>query len=343
MKWFAAIFAHVVTLDHAEAVRIAIEENSNADVMNALQTRANLSTSMENIQDSDRHSEWTSQSNGMKRLFLLGPPDSGTNLLERSLILNWEHQWKEQYVSGVWKHSMSDNDGLFKLLANESDMSDALILIMVRSPIAQMVSWYNAPYILRTCFGKHRPLSMVDQPCNVQACHEQEGATYPDATHPNVCVQPNMDRWPEVETRLFPLGTFDSSVEVYNSYLRQYRSLQKDPRFPHVHLVPYERLVYNPEAELRSIAEQMGWQIPKTISALASESKNHTGRHCKNRKQALKYLNSRSWLEHTDANVLTSMCNLLDQQAVEGLYESPGNAIPYSFDCSSKPHGSHAS
>jgi hypothetical protein len=265
-----------------------------------------------------------------KRIHLLGPPDSGTHLLVSSLQMNWpgktQHACESQSVCDVslWKHSMGPENDIFEhmegcgnnLCTNKqkTNMSEAVVVIMVRSPISQMASWKKAPYSLKPCYN--REWNELDEPCwsnTSPLCHDVVEGCKP---------------WMHVPESI----EFDSSVDVYNRYLEEYLELKADKRIGDVILVPYEDLVYTPDVELSKIARAMGWEIPGEFRILGSKAKTD---HSRDRQQALDHLKGRKWLEDAgEKNVLT-ICGLLNVTALSGISEGTHTTSPqpYSQDC----------
>jgi hypothetical protein len=265
-----------------------------------------------------------------KRIHLLGPPDSGTHLLVSSLQMNWpgktQRACKSQSVCDVslWKHSIGPENDIFEHLAGcgdnlcnkkqKTNMSEAVLVIMVRSPISQMASWKKAPYSLKPCFNK--AWNELDEPCwsnTSPLCHDVVEGCKP---------------WEHVKDSI----EFDSSVAVYNSYIEEYLELKKDKRIGDVILVPYEDLVYTPDVELTKIANAMGWDIPGEFRILGSKAKAD---HSRDRQQALNHLKARSWLDDAGKKNVLTICGLLNVTALSGIKEGTHTTSPqpYYQDC----------
>lgn len=265
-----------------------------------------------------------------KRLHLLGPPDSGTHLFVQSLQMNWPDEATEACRSSqmcdvsLWKHSISEESGIYDHLHRcgdqlctekiETNMSDTVVVAMVRSPISQMASWKKAAYSLAPCF--ERPWKEMQKPCwsnTSPLCHDSVPSCRPD-----------MKSSESLE--------FSSSVDVYNRYMEEYLALQQDNRIGAIILLAYEDLVLTPDVELARIATAMGWELPERYSILEAEAK---GDRSRNRDEALAHLDSREWLENVGHDNLRSLCGLLNATAVQGFAEGSHTSepVPYLHDC----------
>jgi hypothetical protein len=275
-----------------------------------------------------------------KQLHLLAPPDSGSNLMVASLQLNWP-----EHVPGsigpldtvLWKHSLSDAKDLFEHLRTcndqlctmkgESNMSNAVILVMVRSPISQMVSWHQNPYSLEPCYA--RDWSEADEPCWANTsplCH--------DAT--------------DCGTAMYHEGrstNFSGSVDVYNRYMQQYKDLQSLAGIGGVLLVAYEDLVLTPEKELLRIADAMDWAIPEEIRLVEADqgpASKGPAPTAHTHDQAVMSLERREWLgelepsgQEADNKIRKLLCSELDITLITDLSEGSHTAepTPYTHDC----------
>lgn len=284
------------------------------------------------LQDSKKATRTASVSNAtssrLKHIFLLGPPGTGTNLMVASLNLNWPAETLSACKSNkscdtqIWKHSVSSADELFHAMnqwtyAEDSSMSKALVLIMVRSPISQLKSWKWNPYSLRRCLGPWRPLGG-----KFSRCWANTGPAYFEHTDQPLPYNANRSVW------------FKHGVDVYNKYLQQYNALLQDKRIGKVLLVPYEDLVMKPEVELNRVASAMGWPLPKSgLSFVQAKAKNFG--LCKDRKLAIESLLDRTHLDFQAPYVVKSLCRLLDLGAMKGLYEGTHTRepVPYREDC----------
>lgn len=276
--------------------------------------------------------------NRVGHVTLLGPPDTGTNLMMSSLLLNYPNRLPRTCVDGsfhtsdigtncpgnVWKHSISNaSDMHSRILATSGreNLNSSALIIMIRSPIAQLISWHNAGYSLVPCTD--RPYNQFDQPCFANTSPEHHDTTE------------GVDA-----TRMYDESLqFKSTMDVYNSYLSQYWNIRSMDRFGHgVHVVRYEDLVYTPEVVLAQLARSFGWAQPlefRTVDEPAKDHGNPVGREA-----ALERLRTRSFLEVLSDEELSLLCAGVNEtlplllESYEGFYTNTSRH--YYQDCKSQ-------
>jgi len=271
------------------------------------------------------------KSGGRKNLILLGPFDSGTNLLLTELKLNFNqslncHTIRDGSHCSVWKHGLETDSSLLDMLPTLPEftpnttltMSDFQIIIMVRSPFSQLSSWQKAPYNLNDCLSANRfhfyssGSLWKGGPCTAAVAWDNSGYQDPDSR-----------------------VSFHGITDIYNKYLQMYRAIEADGRAS-VRLVTYEDLVSTPDLVLRSLAEQFGWTQPAEILLLDSPAKDH-GKAC-GRDSALQKISDRSFLDEFTMNDKNAVCMSLDFESIQGLTEGTwgGAPRPYAMDCWSR-------
>mmetsp|Transcript_17786 Transcript_17786/g.33007 ORF Transcript_17786/g.33007 Transcript_17786/m.33007 type:complete len:406 (-) Transcript_17786:212-1429(-) len=288
-----------------------------------------------------------------KKLHILGPPDTGTNLIELTLELNWpdllqnacachpddstrakgverekklpkpdRQEWApKQCDCALWKHSIGNATDLVNRMRTCQDQDcetrsapedNTVVIIMVRSPIAQMIAWHTHAYSLSPCF--ERPFAEFTSPCFANTSPDWHDST--EGCNYTVKYDKSIQ--------------FKSSADVYNAYMRQYRDLQTQFGKA-VLIVPFEELVISTSPVLERVAKAMDWPMPEKIKVFDRPSKGDGIQ----RAEALERLDWRSHLQDLNANDLDAMCSGIDESLLKGLYENPDPAQPrpYTYDC----------
>jgi len=254
---------------------------------------------------------------------MLGPPHSGTNLMVKMLQLNWPDRVPPDtgaLDSIVWKHSLSNATDIKRLFAQHLDPSQITLIIQVRSPISQMMSWREEPYSLTPCVSR----SMTDwaQPCfsNTKPLHHD--------------TSPGVDIYVEDAES----NHFNSTMDVYNQYLHQYLDLERLGGFKNVIWSPYEDLVIAPELTFQLIADKLGWPLPtKDIQVYGDSADSQASGRNVGRDYALEKQRSRPWLR-TGSDELPMLCQGIDKEQIgcfsEGSYSADASyPYPYTRDC----------
>lgn len=290
---------------------------------------------------------------GQPQLYvLLGPPDSGTNLLMQLIKHNWRKQFrctqerspyakkhlaaksigplknKKKNVTDsfgeLWKHSNSGAEDIYALLEENMEnkwsrqqISDTVAIIMVRSPISQIASWKKAPYELGSCANRH--YEAMAKPCHAPLRARKSGQIA------------NLHRADD-------LLHFKSTMDVYNQYMKQYRTMKENGRFKELLLITYEDLVYSPEEQLKRIAGAFGVEVPEVAVLMETEAKKHG--QAVGREAAIEKLKNRAYLDAVEKTDLEAICRGIDtdvlQGYVEGTYlksEDESLRVDYTYDC----------
>lgn len=257
-----------------------------------------------------------------KYVQILGLFDTGTNLLEKMMMINFPNlhtsrsrtsEYGDSRNPFVWKHSDAGAEeivrGVKEGLRKTESMNDVVAIAMVRSPIANMVSLRKAPYNVEPCIL--RPYAEMHDSC----------VGYVGDTHD------------------FPLRVkfFRTTMDIYNSYLKQYQQLKELNEFRDVLIVRYEDLLLDPKLVMQQIAEATGQQLPADVNVLSLASKNHGSPL--SRQQALDRLNKRTYLDEFANNTagLALLCRDLDKSLVkdmvEGSFREKASQVRYTRDC----------
>lgn len=264
---------------------------------------------------------------GKGNTLIVGPFDSGTNLMQMLVQRNFPSvvlpcHCSEASTPRFWKHS---NSGPleFKNAVQRAGLNPAAVkvIVLLRSPLSQAVSWRKAPYNLEPCTAK-----LYDRwkfYCSARI------AASVDLCKPRSPFGLSTD-----DTR--PVG-FQNTIEVYNAYVRQYLSLASSGWFSGVHIVTYEEILYQPEAVIEELARFLEAPMPVNVDICSAPAKGHGNAH--GRDLALQMYRQRPWLHSIGGNVRT-FCSLIDMGLLENLTEGKGfvaelggEALPYSHDC----------
>lgn len=257
-----------------------------------------------------------------QRYVLLGPQDSGTNLLEEMIHSNFGDQVipTHRLPSGeLWKHSNSGASDIYKVLAESmpfQSLEKTTAIMMIRSPISQVVSWKAHPYEMAQCF-EHTTFKDMGKACSAPVKARRSGRMYFSDSKENQV-------W------------FKTHMEIHNHFMRQYRQIQKDNKFKKAVIIPYEDAVYDPEKTVQILAEALGLPEPTEVKVVNKGAKDISP----GRAAALKKLTTRSYLSEIDAESLKIMCGDLDYELNDHIIEGgtsseDANAVkvPYSHDC----------
>jgi len=274
---------------------------------------------------------------GQKSMVLLGPFDTGTNLLIDTLNENYPRELEQAcHLSRItidndlkshcrlWKHGLNISDAtsrtggepVYTVIERQGlQVKDTVAVMIVRSPLATLTGWKKSGYDLAPC--TRRMLWSYDEPCStptIQWCR--------DGVHTG-CN--------------FATKQFSSTMDAYNTYMRLYRALQNEGKLHGAVLVTYEDLVFSPGDVVGEIAEAIGWAGRESVTIIDEPAKNHGQAH--GRDLALRNLRERSWLTGVieDRVLRKELCALIDMSLLEGLvdnkYDPNEPSLKYSADC----------
>mmetsp|Transcript_5175 Transcript_5175/g.15205 ORF Transcript_5175/g.15205 Transcript_5175/m.15205 type:complete len:304 (-) Transcript_5175:52-963(-) len=251
-----------------------------------------------------------------KVFVILGPEDSGTNLMQYIITSNFDGLISSQRQDGeIWKHSNNGADNLYRELAEnmkDQTFEETAVVMMIRSPVSQICSWKSHPYDMRSCVS--RPYAEMNRPCKptLSAC---------------IAGHPELHRTVE----------FSSTVDVYNHYLEQYQQILADKqRFMDVHLFAYEDVVYSPEDVVHVLAKVFGKPVPDVITLPEHSVKGGAG---SGRAKALEKIEKRLYLEQVSNAEKEILCQGLDYNRadtiIQGSFFSKGDPrqTSHSYDC----------
>lgn len=248
-----------------------------------------------------------------KQWEILGPFDSGTNLMEQTIKSNFPTAWKSgEYLAKLWKHG-NDHGNASNIYASAKhligyNVSDIVAVALIRSPLAQVMAWKKAPYYLKPCVN--RPQTDYGKPCSPAL-----GATIWDPTI-HKCMS-------DVYVK------FGSVMDVYNSYVKLYKSIVEEKRFSAVLIVTFEELVYDAPSVVRRLGPLLGLEALAEPVVFTSPAKKHG--KAKGRVEQLKSLEDRPWLRAFSNETLMTLCCLLDIPALGNLSDPSGRT--YAKDC----------
>mmetsp|Transcript_75085 Transcript_75085/g.199328 ORF Transcript_75085/g.199328 Transcript_75085/m.199328 type:complete len:331 (-) Transcript_75085:126-1118(-) len=257
---------------------------------------------------------------GPSPIQLLGPPDSGTNLMVKMLQLNLPDRIPKgdgALDTIVWKHSLSSATDLHERFAKSlgDHLMNTTLIIMMRTPMAQLAAWRRLPYSLQPCFS--RAVDSWSTPCFAN--------TKPDFHD----ITPGV----EINVQYPASNVFASSMDVYNQYVQQYLELEADNKFRNVIIVLVEDLVLSPKTVVSNIAHLLGANLPTdSVQVLGESAKGEMGH---GRAEALRKLQSRSFLGELGAPMIPRLCEGIRREPIsrfsEGTYTE--HPRPYAQDC----------
>jgi len=244
---------------------------------------------------------------------LMGPMDSGSNLLEKLIEVNWPRRFKASSNEFMWKHSLATAEDLYSFLMTYEPLrplSKVNFIATVRSPISQVASWINAPYDLASCV--RRPPMDLLKPCSASL----------------------QMRWHQAH----PPVHFESAMDIYNKYMSLYKQVVADRRFKSAQIIPYEDMVLSPESVVKRISNAFGETLhgsPETVDDPAKPGAHRMVKQPNGREAALQKLEKRGYLKNLDSEVVAALCSKLDRSLVEDIVESETAKvrIPYTYDC----------
>jgi len=306
-----------------------------ADAADVLRILDGTATALARPRRPLRRDREAGNTDGSKRsLVLLGPFDVGTHLLLNTLRLNHETEvfkacsWESMTIDNdktahcrLWKHGVNISDGVnttggepvYTILNRQGvALDDAVIVMLVRSPLATMVAWKKAGYDLKQCLA--RDMASFGSPC--WAMH----MTWRGNGQP--------DPW--------KMTSFSSTMDAYNRYMRMYKAIRADQRVHRAVLVTYEDLVFSPGDVVNEIADAMGWPEKEQVAIVEGPAKNHGG--AVGRERALQKLRGRMWLQEIQSEENRRIiCRGLDAGALEGIQDNTLSADEpsdsYMADC----------
>lgn len=250
-----------------------------------------------------------------KVFVLLGPMDSGTHLIQKLITSNFAGLMSSHRPKGeIWKHSNDGANNIYKELSKNlqrQTLEETSAIMIIRSPLSQIVSWKNNSYKMRACVD--RPYERMNESCQplLSACSPD-----PNALHGRV--------------------SFRSTVDVYNQYVRQYQQIAADGKFMSAHIFSYEDVVSSTEKVILVLAKLFGKPVPDVIDLRDQSAK---GKYGIGRMQARYKIENRLYLNGVSTAQQAILCQGLDynlaDMIVEGSYFAKGDPKrkTHSYDC----------
>jgi len=274
---------------------------------------------------------------GSPGLVVLGPKDSGVSLLMETLELNYwnemksacawddlwvyhDRPWTGHLYCRAWPHGLQGAgnasvgaESLYEVMQSSgTDMADTVAVMMVKSPLATLQSWNTAFRDPEPCIK--RSARTWDTPCTAK-----------DVS------------WTEDGSRNY-LKTMDvdSTMDIYNSYLRMYHNVVKDGKFKKAIFITYEDLVEAPADTVLTIANAMNWKPYGDIAVV--EGMSTDGYPAPGRPLMVEEMRGKLWLGWTPKPTRDLWCQHLDSAAFDDIAENNYHITEfpyaqYGFDC----------
>jgi len=215
--------------------------------------------------------------------------------------------WPTDMQGVVFKHILTNASDIKQRYEKElGDVSKTTLLVMVRDPLSQMVSWTHAGYFLEPCFGRDVTL------WNTQCIADNENVGGKNA-------------FPDSSSHVFK-----SSMQVYNDYIRQYMDLKDHGGFRNVVVVPYEDLVLTPNNVVSNIADKLNVRVPEGGATILQNSAKGEG-IAHGREAVLKKITQRSYLKEIPSDMMPIVCKAIDKKQIASLTEGTYTEHPRSY------------
>lgn len=259
-----------------------------------------------------------------KRLQILGMFDSGTNLMGALLKANSNPAFFQAACPGsgngtggscfFWKHSPPI---VVPQLLQGSLGQDpgSVVVAMVRSPLAQILGWEDAPYDLEdTCLAHVFDTSL----------REQEAKDCIIASHAG-----------DVDGVEYTPQSFPGPTGVWNAYVDAYDELIRSDLNSNIFVVEYEKLVLHPEPIVRSILEALGFQPAQQLPFVSVEEPAKDHGHTRSRAEAIWNIEHRDYLSDwpLDTESDKMLCEHLSKDAMNRHVIPLSPPALYSSDC----------
>jgi len=268
----------------------------------------------------------------------LGMFDSGTNLLERLVFLNfptccrplarldlavlqvpasdWCIRFGTAYkhsnpagflAAALGKRSVCYNPGRVEY----TQKADIVIATLVRDPLSHLASWRKAPYSLQQC--------TLRRSCSPKRIG---GNCMPSAawlTNPcNVIASPKNIR----DAGGCADGSFSSLPQLWNHWSGGMLKIRDEAHYRSLMLVRFEDLVRDEEGFLRALARRLGVELPARPTLAIAPAKAHG--QSRGRKAELAYLEQRMFVRTFSAPELQAVCVRLNKTLARELgYATP--------------------
>lgn len=237
---------------------------------------------------------------------IAGPFDSGTNLMEAMIAMNFPSAFK--WTNGerkLWKHSVSGSGAFtnqFRSIGYNS--SNFVVIAMVREPLSLLGSWKKAPYDLKHCV---KDWDDVLKPCKG---FMRAWTCFCTPSAETNTISDYFGKFEdEVRQRMKGSITFNNIADVFEKYFQQYHMLAKENQFAKVEIVHYEDLVTHPDLVMKRIGKALGMPIPDKIGIVADPAKTHG--QAVGYDAAVQKLRERPWLKEIPGPIQKSFCSSL--------------------------------
>lgn len=278
-------------------------------------------------------------------LAILSPKDSGVALLMEILQENYleetkeacgfnemfvdhDRPWTGHVYCRVYPHGLVMNNS--KKMAGapsfyeawkkqDTPMDETVILFVVKSPLATLQSW-------TTSFREKGP------------CLKRNAAEYDT---PCTAIDVTWKDWGN-RVRKYEKGLkVDSTVELYNMYMKMYHQIARDGKFKKAMFITYEDLVQDTADVILKISHAMGWKAKGDVLVPQGTKSGNEGPPAPGRPLMVEEMHGRKWLQWTPKAIRDQWCSLLDLPAISDLQENTFGldefAVEhYGQDCRSK-------
>lgn len=261
---------------------------------------------------------------------IMGLMDTGTNLLQQVLWHNFpmmnffaeypatdgssEEKMRRLSKKGIWKHAnlVQVNEHMRPRIRESFASDEAVMITMVRQPLAWLQSIKKAPYKLQSCVDGS---DWLQRPC----------------VHPIPAGHAGVDH--EIQHNV----TYASVMEIWNHWLKAYE--EQWPRmFSRALFIRYEDLVLEPVSVIREIAHQLNVTEPANF-AIPVESAKKSGLSS-GRAEAVDRIRTKSHLWKFAGGELHSACTSLDEDIAEQFgYDECKRIVEEAARMAKKAHG----
>jgi hypothetical protein len=216
---------------------------------------------------------------GSSKYLLAGQFNTGTNLLDALVQLNFPGAFHDEQWVYYWKHRKPAD----MTLADRANIKNKglVALVMVRDPLSWLQSMKKAPYDMRACVTRY---DWLTAPCSTPPNYSQLHGTKP------VHLQ---------------------NIEAYwNEWARDYQHM-KDFGFSDAVVIRYEDLVLDTEGQLQRIAHVLNLPAPSIVRQVHGPAKTHG--NANGRAVAIQKLKNKPYLQQYTFLEKTAVCDRLDK------------------------------
>lgn len=220
-----------------------------------------------------------------KKVQILGPFNSGTNLMKSLLECGFDVNIGRKGQLWIWKHTFQMGPKKLRKMKRVGGSNQVLNIVMVRDPYFWFQSVRRAPYTIRWKDGVgSRGMSVkLDRLIRMSG----EMGYCPKVFKHGIEEKKDYDRMK---------FSFDSLIGLWNHYYRNYVNKMELDRGVNMLFVRYEDLVKDPlkvVCRLESLLRRRsGISDSMLVSSVTDVSKKHDGVTSSNRDEALRKLNS---------------------------------------------------